>query len=358
MRPSALQKIEASGGFKCPSCGLKCPLTNSSADTAVKHSQSVHETALESQQVARAARADGAMEARAAAGAKACQGVLPLHAVGCAMTVEPANGRTSLRESSSAYIQATNVHDKLLESSEACACQHHAAAVDVTAVRPTSTAAQAAGKASAAGFVGHLACHVPEAHHMCVDDSVHGRCGSQHTNAGIGSEAVIPAARDRAACPVASSNNHAAAPTDTWQTRRPVGVTALLECSAPGKSRAAGNSHTACHDGGGHQSAGGSAAVERSDAANMAFQHAPEQGADAYAASNPERPHVDQQRKADSDAAPEDTFTQYVPARLRIGKPHPDPAVETTSLAAVLPPAATYQLNLDVRAPPVMVQPA
>lgn len=37
------------------------------------------------------------------------------------------------------------------------------------------------------------------------------------------------------------------------------------------------------------------------------------------------------------------------PKKLREGKQHPDPVVETLSLAAVDPPDATYQHSLGVR---------
>lgn len=37
----------------------------------------------------------------------------------------------------------------------------------------------------------------------------------------------------------------------------------------------------------------------------------------------------------------------YVPSKLHVGAPHPDPVVETASLAAVEPPDITYQLHLD-----------
>ena len=38
---------------------------------------------------------------------------------------------------------------------------------------------------------------------------------------------------------------------------------------------------------------------------------------------------------------------EYTPSKLRIGRPHPDPVVETSSLAAVQPPDVTYQVHLD-----------
>ena len=37
----------------------------------------------------------------------------------------------------------------------------------------------------------------------------------------------------------------------------------------------------------------------------------------------------------------------YVPSKLHLGAAHPDPVVETASLAAVEPPDITYQLHLD-----------
>ena len=37
----------------------------------------------------------------------------------------------------------------------------------------------------------------------------------------------------------------------------------------------------------------------------------------------------------------------YAPSKLHVGVAHPDPVVETASLAAVEPPDITYQLHLD-----------
>ncbi|KAK2394699.1 protein FORGETTER [Trifolium repens] len=39
---------------------------------------------------------------------------------------------------------------------------------------------------------------------------------------------------------------------------------------------------------------------------------------------------------------PGETFTDYLPSKLSIGAPHPDPIVETSSLSAVQPPEPTY----------------
>lgn len=45
---------------------------------------------------------------------------------------------------------------------------------------------------------------------------------------------------------------------------------------------------------------------------------------------------------------PTDIFADYRPSKLKIGKPHPDPVVETASLAAVEPPDISYKLHLQV----------
>lgn len=41
-----------------------------------------------------------------------------------------------------------------------------------------------------------------------------------------------------------------------------------------------------------------------------------------------------------------ETYSDYVPSKLTIGRPHPDPVVETSSLATVEPPDITYVLRL------------
>ena len=41
-----------------------------------------------------------------------------------------------------------------------------------------------------------------------------------------------------------------------------------------------------------------------------------------------------------------ETYSNYWPAKLKIGKPHPDPVVETASLASVEPPNIWYELSL------------
>lgn len=41
-----------------------------------------------------------------------------------------------------------------------------------------------------------------------------------------------------------------------------------------------------------------------------------------------------------------ETYSDYMPRKLNIGKPHPDPVVESSSLSSVEPVDITYQLNL------------
>ena len=41
-----------------------------------------------------------------------------------------------------------------------------------------------------------------------------------------------------------------------------------------------------------------------------------------------------------------ETYSNYWPSKLKIGKPHPDPVVETASLASVEPPDVWYDLSL------------
>lgn len=56
-----------------------------------------------------------------------------------------------------------------------------------------------------------------------------------------------------------------------------------------------------------------------------------------------EEPSLDEVDDAD-EAEVRDTFMDYVPSKLRFGDPHPDPVVETASLAAVDPPDISYTL--------------
>ena len=46
--------------------------------------------------------------------------------------------------------------------------------------------------------------------------------------------------------------------------------------------------------------------------------------------------------------ASEELYSNYQPSRVREGKDHPDPIVETSSLAGVTPPEPTYQHHLHV----------
>lgn len=48
----------------------------------------------------------------------------------------------------------------------------------------------------------------------------------------------------------------------------------------------------------------------------------------------------------DEEFCEAETYSDYVPTKLKIGVPHPDPVVETSSLSTVEPPDVTYQLNL------------
>lgn len=43
------------------------------------------------------------------------------------------------------------------------------------------------------------------------------------------------------------------------------------------------------------------------------------------------------------------TYAEYMPAKLKIGKPHPDPVVETASLSSVEPTDITYELKIPHR---------
>jgi hypothetical protein len=57
----------------------------------------------------------------------------------------------------------------------------------------------------------------------------------------------------------------------------------------------------------------------------------------------------DEDEQEGSEDVVTNTFAPYVPKKLGFGGDHPDPVVETTSLAAVEPPNITYKLHLDVR---------
>ncbi|KAG9510530.1 Protein strawberry notch-like 1, partial [Fragariocoptes setiger] len=48
----------------------------------------------------------------------------------------------------------------------------------------------------------------------------------------------------------------------------------------------------------------------------------------------------------DDELGQAETYAEYMPSKLKIGLRHPDPVVETSSLATVIPPDITYRLNL------------
>lgn len=55
---------------------------------------------------------------------------------------------------------------------------------------------------------------------------------------------------------------------------------------------------------------------------------------------------IEVEREEDEGGTVGETFTDYRPAKLSIGPPHPDPIVETSSLSAVHPPEPTYNLKI------------
>uniref|UniRef100_A0A2P2LR73 PHD-type domain-containing protein n=1 Tax=Rhizophora mucronata TaxID=61149 RepID=A0A2P2LR73_RHIMU len=55
---------------------------------------------------------------------------------------------------------------------------------------------------------------------------------------------------------------------------------------------------------------------------------------------------IEVEREEDEGGPVGETFTDYRPAKLSIGPPHPDPIVETSSLSAVQPPEPTYELKI------------
>ncbi|KAL0035121.1 hypothetical protein WJX79_001613 [Trebouxia sp. C0005] len=60
----------------------------------------------------------------------------------------------------------------------------------------------------------------------------------------------------------------------------------------------------------------------------------------------PVMPRPDEE-EAEEEHQAGDTFMDYLPSKLHLGAAHPDPVVETASLAAVEPPDISYQLHLD-----------
>ncbi|EXB51234.1 Protein strawberry notch [Morus notabilis] len=55
---------------------------------------------------------------------------------------------------------------------------------------------------------------------------------------------------------------------------------------------------------------------------------------------------IEVEREEDEGGMAGETFTDYRPPKLSIGPSHPDPVVETSSLAAVQPPEPTYDLEI------------
>lgn len=55
---------------------------------------------------------------------------------------------------------------------------------------------------------------------------------------------------------------------------------------------------------------------------------------------------IDVEREEDEGGTVGETFTDYRPPKLSLGRPHPDPVVETSSLSAVQPPEPTYDLKI------------
>lgn len=50
----------------------------------------------------------------------------------------------------------------------------------------------------------------------------------------------------------------------------------------------------------------------------------------------------------DDPHADDDVYAEYVPKKLTEGTAHPDPVVETSSLASVTPPDIVYKHHLQV----------
>ncbi|CAL8120089.1 unnamed protein product [Orchesella dallaii] len=67
-----------------------------------------------------------------------------------------------------------------------------------------------------------------------------------------------------------------------------------------------------------------------------------------YNYMNPSQPVLEEEDETheDDSMGVAETYADYKPSKLNIGKRHPDPVVETASLASVLPPNIYYQLKL------------
>ncbi|XP_055343644.1 protein strawberry notch homolog 1-like isoform X2 [Paramacrobiotus metropolitanus] len=57
-------------------------------------------------------------------------------------------------------------------------------------------------------------------------------------------------------------------------------------------------------------------------------------------------PLPDEEEEDDGGMIHGEAYDQYIPSKLALGLPHPDPIVETLSLASVSPPDITYQLKM------------
>lgn len=67
-------------------------------------------------------------------------------------------------------------------------------------------------------------------------------------------------------------------------------------------------------------------------------------GAGGFAMEEVNEVALEVEQEEDEAGTIGDTFTDYKPSKLSIGRPHPDPIVETASLSAVQPPEPTYEL--------------
>ena len=67
--------------------------------------------------------------------------------------------------------------------------------------------------------------------------------------------------------------------------------------------------------------------------------------ADSLDSDRDDEPRTEEEEEEQHEAG--EIFADYRPIKLPYGKPHPDSAVETASLAAVEPPDITYQLHIQ-----------
>eukprot|EP00118_Oscarella_pearsei_P006824 m.31751 g.31751 ORF g.31751 m.31751 type:complete len:1430 (+) comp31532_c0_seq2:742-5031(+) len=76
---------------------------------------------------------------------------------------------------------------------------------------------------------------------------------------------------------------------------------------------------------------------------DVRLQHAPLSG---YPVKAEETGSDDEEEEEEEGMGQADTFADYMPSKLKLGIKHPDPVVETSSMASVLPPDVWYQLKL------------